>query len=446
MFPLIGTLGAVVLGVVLGVASFGIAFAIGMRRAVLAILLVRSSCDPFFGLTQAGGGGMGLGAAMNALVIVLALLFFLESPLLIGSAILPWAGFLMTAFAAAIGSPDPMMKALRGFFVLTSYAAVFALPFALIRSRQWALRCLTVVMCSSIIPVTYAFIELASGSAATAEGMRVTSTFAHPNIFAFYLVGLFTLTLFLLRSSLVPQSPRVKLWLVLYLPIIIVLLLLTGTRSAWIGGAIVLIVYASIIDKRYLLCFLLVPFLFYVPGVEERLSDLQTGNLDYGYAQLNSYAWRKLLWQSALDWLMDNPSTSLLLGYGLGSFEYYSPVFFPRMRDGIAAHNAILQVFFEMGFLGLLAFLWVFVALFAKLRMGYSFDKAGATIMMTLALSYLVTSYSDNMFDYLVFQWYFWFIMGVVCAWYKLRSTSQPVDTSTAQGLILARSAERRTA
>src|SRR5262249_30570966 len=260
MFPSIGTLGAVVLGGALGVASVGIAFAMGMRRAVLAIFLVRSSCDHVFGLTQAGG--MGVGAAVNVLVIVLALLFFLESPILIGSAILPWAGFLMTALASVIGSPEPMIKALRGFFVLTSYAAVFALPLALVRSRQWALRCLTVVMCSSIIPVTYAFVEIASGT-----GDRLRSTFGHPSIFAYYLVSLLALTLFLLRSSLAPISPRVRLWLVLYLPIIIVLLLLTASRGAWVSGAIVLIGYASIIDKRYLLCLLLVPVVIYVPIV-----------------------------------------------------------------------------------------------------------------------------------------------------------------------------------
>src|SRR5262245_13712371 len=197
MMSVIGTLGAVVLGLALGVASFGMAFAIGMRRVALAVLLVRSSCDPLFGLTQAEGGGMGLGAAVNALVIVLALLFCLESPVLIGSAILPWTGFLMTGLASMISSPEPFMKAFRAFLVITSYAAVFALPFALIRSREWALRCLTVVMCSSIIPIAYAFVQLASGSA-MADGIRVSSTFNHPNIFAFYLVGLLTLTLFLL--------------------------------------------------------------------------------------------------------------------------------------------------------------------------------------------------------------------------------------------------------
>jgi len=202
-----------------------------------------------------------------------------------------------------------------------------------------------------------------------------------------------------------------------------------------------LIVYASIVDKRYLLCLPLVPFIIYLPNVAERLSDLQTGNLDYGYAQLNSYEWRKILWQSALDWLMENPSEYLVLGYGLGSFEHYQPLFFPR-GEGVGAHNALLQIFFEMGILGVLGVLWLFVSLFAKLKVGYSFDKAGAMIMMTLALAYLVASYSDNMLDYLVFQWYFWFIMGVVCAWYQLHSTPRPVHTLTVQGLISVPSTE----
>src|SRR5262249_29767045 len=169
--------------------------------------------------------------------------------------------------------------------------------------------------------------------------------------------------------------------------------------------------------------------LIFVPGVEERLLDLQTGWLDYGYARLNSYAWRKILWQSALDWLMENPSEYLVLGYGLGSFEHYLPMFFPRAGvERVGAHNVFLQIFFEMGILGLLAFLCLFVALFSKLKIGYSFDKGGAMILMGLALAQLAASYSDNMLDYLAYQWYFWFIMGVVCAWYQLRSMPVQVD------------------
>jgi len=311
-------LGATLVGAAVAIASAFVAFAINIRRAVLGILLIRSACDPLFGLMQSGGK-MGPGAAVNALIIGLAFLVFAESPALIGSAILPmWGGFLMSAFASATISPDPT-KAVRVLFVLISYAAVFALPFGLVRSRERVLQCLLTVICSSFIPVAYVFVELVTGSGGTEQG-RLQSTFGHPNIFAFYLVSLLAVILFMLRSSIVSLTPRIRRWLALYLPVIVILILFTKTRNAWIGAAIVIIIYASIVDRRYLLCLFLVPLVFYLPGVEERLLDLETGNVNYRYARLNSYAWRQLLWESTLGWLMTNPS--LLLGYGLGSFRY----------------------------------------------------------------------------------------------------------------------------
>jgi hypothetical protein len=335
-------LGATLVGAAVGIASAFVAFAISIRRAVLGILLIRSVCDPLFGLMQSGEK-MGPGAAVNALIIGLAFLVFVESPALIGSAILPmWGGFLMSAFASATISPDPM-KAARLLFVLATYAAVFSLPFGLVRSRERVLQCLLIVICSSFIPVTYAFVQLATGSVGT-EGGRLQGTFAHPNIFAFYLVSLVALILFMLRSSIISLGPRVRGWLALYLPVIIILILLTKTRSAWIGAAIVITTYAGMVDKRYLICFLLVPLIFYLPGIEDRLFDLESGNVNYQYARLNSYAWRKLLWGNTLDWLIDNPS--LLLGYGLRSFRYYLPEFFytAAAEGGNNPHNVYLQI------------------------------------------------------------------------------------------------------
>ena len=117
-------------------------------------------------------------------------------------------------------------------------------PRSCVRSKEKALQCLLIIMCSSVIPVTYAFVELATGSAATESGIRLKSTFTHPNIFAFYLVSLLALIMFMLRSSLVSLSPRVRSWFVLYLPVTIIFIALTGTRSAWVGAAILIVIYA----------------------------------------------------------------------------------------------------------------------------------------------------------------------------------------------------------
>jgi putative inorganic carbon (hco3(-)) transporter len=52
--------------------------------------------------------------------------------------------------------------------------------------------------------------------------------------------------------------------------------------------------------------------------------------------------------------------------------------------------------------------------------------------MLSLFVFYLIVCYSDNVLDYLVFQWYFWFIMGVVCAWYRLAAVTQLVSRGSA--------------
>src|ERR1700737_1905860 len=123
---------------------------LGMRFIVLAIILVRPSCDLVFDVTKSvlGETSVGPGAVANALIVGLAFLYFLQTPVLLGSATLSmWAGFLITALASIMVSPEPGTAA-RGVFWLTTYVAVFALPFALIRSKESALRCLTVALYS----------------------------------------------------------------------------------------------------------------------------------------------------------------------------------------------------------------------------------------------------------------------------------------------------------
>jgi O-antigen ligase len=420
MIPLITVLG-------LGVAALGIAFALGARRLALAVLLLRPSCDRIFDLIKSTlGTGLGPGAALNALVICLAFLFVIESPGVFLAAIGPWVGFLMTAFASIIGSPEPT-TVLRECLDLTTYAAVFALPFGLVRSSEWALRCLFAALWSSVIPIAYTFVELAAGSAATEAGIRVSSTFTHPNIFAFYLVTLMGLILFMLSSVRISVSPLVRRSLVLYVPITGVLILLTGTRSAWICAALLLVIFCGLLDRRYLIAVLLVPFVVYIPGIEERISDLGSGNVAVQYQALNSYAWRQTIWQNTWDWMMAHPA--LLFGNGLDSYSDYAPRFFVGAEPGehIGPHNVFLQIFFELGLLGLVTYLFLFAVVFYKLIRGSIIDKPGSIMIIALVVSDLIFCYSDNMLDYVVIEWNFWFIVGTVCAWNRLSSLPRVV-------------------
>jgi hypothetical protein len=48
--------------------------------------------------------------------------------------------------------------------------------------------------------------------------------------------------------------------------------------------------------------------------------------------------------------------------------------------------------------------------------LGMQGDKLGTVMIITVVLEYLVVAFSDNMLDYLAFNWYFWFVLGTACA------------------------------
>jgi O-antigen ligase len=306
---------------------------------------------------------------------------------------------------------------------------MFAIPFAVVRSRAWLATVIGCLIASSVVPTLFAFIELGLGWGITEEdGLRIKSTFAHPNIFAFYLVAMIGLILYAKASSCLKFSSRIMKIITCYLPVLVVLLLLTKTRSAWVAAALLFVIYAGFFDRRYLLLGLLTPLILYIPGVEDRLADLSQGNT-YGVdSKLNSYAWRSLMWESAFEWIFER----LVTGYGLDSFIYFSPVFFPLAGDQApGAHNVYVQLLFEAGLVGLSGFIWIFAAVGLALRHGFRQDPYGTLIIGGLILGFGAACYSDNMLHYLAFMWYFWFAVGAVCAVQRATQTldqqSRPV-------------------
>jgi O-antigen ligase len=71
---------------------------------------------------------------------------------------------------------------------------------------------------------------------------------------------------------------------------------------------------------------------------------------------------------------------------------------------------------FELGALGLLAYLSLFARVLWNLKRLLAVNRLGGFILIALVLQYLIVSASDNMAAYLAFNWYFWFITGAGCA------------------------------
>jgi O-antigen ligase len=385
------------------------------------VFITRAGCDPLFEAAKSAGG-MGPGAAVNAFMLLLAGVCVLRRPRTPARFVLPmWSAFLLVAALSAAIAPA-VSNALRLFLVQLSYCAVFSIAFYLVRSEHDVQPCLRAIVWSSLIPVAGGFLQIAlQGGIPDGEEYRIKSTFSHANVFAFYLVLVMSVILYLHKAVHALQTTLVRTASWCYLAVLMALLVCTKTRSAWVGAFLVFAIYGLFHQRRFLLYVVAVPMLLLLdPAVRERVVDLGNNDVTKGAVNLNSYAWRVMLWQAGLHWMSKSHA---VLGYGLDSFKFYSPQFFPlEGQDSWDPHNVYVQLFFETGAVGLLAYAWLFLRLFGHLLRSRTREHhVGGTILIAIVVSYLATSYSDNMLYYLSFNWYFWFLMGVACAAANLR-------------------------
>ena len=391
-----------------------------LRAVVYGMLLIRASSDPVFNLLGADAGSMGVGAILNALAISIAFVLLARWPLTAPFSVFAiWSPFLLIAFASTLYAPD-FFAALRLALVLLSYWSFFVIPFFLWRSPGDVSRFVMLVIGSSVIPSLYALVEIARGLPDMTD-FRLQSTFSHANIYAFYLVLLLGLALYVRSSRIIRVTPQVRLLVTLYIPYLLLLLMLTKTRSAWITGGLIFLVYAVRVDRKFLAGLLVIPLLVAGnPSVIDRLTDVTEPTEIDSFTQLNdsmrlnSYEWRQALWDSAIPQIFERP----LLGHGLESFRPSTPSFFPLIGpEGIDGHNFYLQTGFEMGLLGVLAWVWLLGAIVWQILNGKRHDPPGVLIILCILTSYVLECYSDNMHFYLSFNWYFWFVIGTICAW-----------------------------
>ncbi len=394
------------------------------------IILSRASLDPILEATRLGS--FGLGAVLNTLVIVMALIALFERPNLLRNISLKsvmkqtWLPFLTIAFFTIFFAPD-ITLAIKSYLTFLSYASIFALAITVINDEEDYARWIRAVFLSSIIPVIYAFIQLANGGYVghAEEGLRVSSTFAHPNIFAFYLVLMISLSFCFYKTKTLYISLFLQRTLPFYILVLLTLLLLTKTRSAWVSCSAFFVIYALLYERKYLLYILLAPIVvFMIPEMRDRLLDLGQGNEVVNYSQLNSYAWRKLIWHDGLSFM--SPS-HYFFGYGLDAFKERSVDFF-TMSGGrkAGAHSVFVQLFFEIGAFGLAAYIWLHFKTATLLIPFYKKNKLMIFTMVMFLLEFGFEAYADNMLDYLSYTWYLWFVLGATYALTSLKPKELP--------------------
>ncbi len=298
------------------------AFAFGLRTGIAVLIIIRPLTDRLFELASFDvtvnfiTHHVTYGVVINLLLICTAIVNAARiqrcTPAGLRSV---WLPFLLICAAAVLYSPQ-QFDATRRVLIYASYFSIFGLSFVIVNSERDVALFLKLVILSSVLPVLYGLFATFSGLDWSEES-RIQSTFSHPNMFAFYLVAVIGIIFFLLATERIRITDQLRLLLYLYLIPLLVVLIMTKTRSAWIG------------------CFV------------------------------------------------------LFFGY--------------------------IQVLFETGLVGLIAFLWIFSRCSIWVLQRWRADKGGVTAAAALMLAYLTCSFSDNLLEYLPYQWEFWFAFGVIC-------------------------------
>ena len=385
------------------------------RKLLLLIILFRSVGDKVLEGSAFGLGGiqMGIGGLINLAVIMIAAMLILEKPQHFSWKLTRiWLPFLaMLAFSVVISYETG--TAIKLFLGLLSSFAMFIIATYMMRSEEDFNRSVQLVVWSSVIPSLYSLVEIAlymrDGS------FRLQSTFSHANVLGFYLTLIMTLCLYMLKSVRVKISTPTRVVLSAYLGFLLLQLLLTQARSAWVACFLLFVLYALFFERKYLLYLLLLPLAaVLIPAVGDRLVDLTQGNDTGRYAKLNSFAWRLSLWDSAISWM---EPVRMIYGYGLDGFGHFSQTFFAKAGERKwDAHSVYVQFLFDMGILGVGAYLWLYGRALMLLRPLLRIERLTGFLMMAIVVQYVIVAFSDNLFGYLVFNWYFWFTVGSACS------------------------------
>lgn len=322
-------------------------------------------------------------------------------------------GFLAVAFLSSLWAPSFTLsigEALR----IASIFILSAVSFILIRSLKSLKFLIYGFLASSVIPCLLAISQYFQGRGQTVYGeffYRLYGSFFHPNSLAFFLVFICVIIFTLL--SIQKQSWQ-KTILGAWMAVLILIILATYTRGAWLGFLWAFLVLATVNFRRALILGLGIILTFYlvVPIIQERINDIVL--LD----PFSSLMWRLNLWREMVPFLTAKP----LLGNGLGSFQALSGQIQPLSTlPAPEAHNDYLKILVELGIIGLVFYLAIYfkVLIFSLKAYFKTKDKPLKTIILGLIAmtsAFILMALGDNLLRTTATQWLYFSYFGAVAS------------------------------
>jgi len=385
---------------------------IDQKIGLFLIILFRPSLDIFTNnqVVSVGYTDVNATSVIGILSIILALILIIKNKAQRPPMFKAWLLFLGISLITILFSIDKAMS-IKEIVRLLSIFFFYLSSFYLIKKNKDFVLLVKTIILSAIIPgmlATYQYFTN-TGLSIPMENIynRIYGTFAHPNLFAYYLV--IPITLAILIFLIGKKEKVINIAILLLSMLYIFLLGLTYTRGAWLAFVLIVLII-GILRYRTLLISAVIIFIFsyfFITPINTRIDDL------YKARQGNSIEWRKNLWNDALDYVAERP----INGYGVGTAN---KLILEKRGEKIGSsdpHNDYLKITLESGLLGLFGYLLLsattlFYFIKNYFKIGQEKLKTVNLIVFALLSSLLIMSFADNILRNTALQWALWSLIG----------------------------------
>ncbi|MBC8401076.1 MAG: O-antigen ligase family protein [Candidatus Marinimicrobia bacterium] len=268
----------------------------------------------------------------------------------------------------------------------------------------------------------YQFFWIEPQHFAITDYMRAHSVFVWPNTYAGYIVLLWPVIL--IRYLTTKQSSAIQFGFFSILMLGYAALIATYSRGGWLSFGLVVVFLIILMGKQiyryrrklaYLLSGGIIITIIFInlPGADftnrlESIGSQQDGNT-FGRVEI---------WSNSLEICLENP----LLGTGLRTFHISNSRWLPHGRKYDFAHNDYLQIFVELGLIGLAVLIWFMIRYFIQVWKFRFRPKNSAGKNNQLLIFGMIAGTGATMaHSFIDYDFYipgisitFWFLMAVI--------------------------------
>lgn len=296
----------------------------------------------------------------------------------------------------------------------------------LLRTERWLNRCVLALTSSGTVVAIIGVFQYAFGTIDMAAWLdtsyfydidrRAVSLFENPNVLGAYLIIVLPFALYCATRA---YGAKKKLLIRISIALILICLVLTWSRGAWIAALVEILIFSLLYSKKttrflVLLCACIPVLSFLIPQtVIRRFTSI--GSLADSSSMYRLYTW-KGTWRSIQEYWLGG------VGYGNTAYEQIYPQFaYAGIEAAEHSHNLFLQIWFGMGIGGLVIFLAILL-LFTQMALESLKETESIALryMVSASLCAVLASLTMGLFD---FVWYnnrvfflFWIALGVACA------------------------------